>query len=125
MPRPGLRPPALLLAFVVAALGLLGVAARDGLAPDGPTDSAQQTASPHDGAEGSLLAPDTPAIVQVTADHLRSSVRHGAPVVTLAAVALAGLLLVPVGAVARLRVPIRRARLVHVRRRGPPVVAVT
>lgn len=125
MPRPGLRPSALVLALMVAALGLLGVAARGGPAPGDLTGPAEQAASPQDGAEGSLLAPDTPAIVQVTADHLRSSVRHGAPVATFVGVALAGLLLVPVGAVAQVRVPIRLARLVHVRRRGPPVVAVT
>ncbi len=125
MPRPGLRRHALLLAFMVAALGLLGGATRGALAPGDMAAPAEQSASHDEGADGSLLARDTPTIVQVTADHLRSSVRHGAPDVAPVGVALALLVLLPVGLVSRLRVPIRRACLVHVRRRGPPALAVT
>jgi len=124
MTRLGQRWSAPLLALAVAALGLVGVVAAGEFARlDRAAPAGQAVPSHDDRSEWSLVARDMPAVIQTTADHVRSSVRHGAPVTTLVGAALACLVLAPTGAVSVSAVSICRAPLAPVRRRGPPALA--
>jgi hypothetical protein len=126
MLRPAQRRHVPLLAVLVAVLGLLGVAAADQLAPGGGRGgSPVEHAVPgdDDAADVSLLAGDTPALVQATADHLRSTA-HGAPLVTVLGAALVGLAGARALVAALAAVSLRPVPVAHVRRRGPPAPAV-
>jgi hypothetical protein len=114
MPRRALRWIAPLLVAVVASLGLVGGAAA------APTPGPQAG----DHAAWSLPGGDTPAIVQITADHLRPSLaRPGVAALAVAAVALAAPAGRPPPPARRRAVPPRRAPAVPWHRRGPPLLA--
>ncbi len=126
MPRSSPRRLVPLLAVLVAVLGLLGVAASDAVTPPAGADAVrvEHTAPRHDDrADLSLLAGGTPVVVQATVDHLRSAA-HGAPLVTVVGAALGGLAAARALVAALAAASTRPAPVVHVRRRGPPALAV-
>jgi hypothetical protein len=126
MPRSAPRRLVPLLAVMVAVLGLLGLAVTDEVSPPAGADAVpvEHIGTPHDdGADLALLAGETPVVVRVTVDHLRSAA-HGAPLVTVAGAAFAGLAVARALVAALAAASMRPAPVVHVRRRGPPALVV-